>query len=115
MKSIDTKIIVPKKYTPIIIVVDNDILRSGESEFNTIKKHFNFKSFYYVEPNRGVSSVRNCLLEKATLQNAKLIAFIDDDELAHNNWLMNMLKGLEKYQCNIIFFCFSNIDICRLY
>ena len=35
-----TKIIVPKKYTPIIIVVDNDILRSGESEFNTIKKHF---------------------------------------------------------------------------
>ena len=32
-----TKIIVPKKYTPIIIVVDNDILRSSEASIPNTK------------------------------------------------------------------------------
>ena len=35
------------------------------------------------------------------LHDANLIGFIDDDEFAHENWLLNMVKGIEEYQVDI--------------
>ncbi len=95
------KIKVPKNYLPIVIVVDNDKNKSGEVSFDSFKNNYDIEFFYYVEPERGISSARNCLLEKAMLHDANLIGFIDDDEFAHENWLLNMVKGIEEYQVDI--------------
>jgi len=93
---------IPENYTPIIIVVDNDGEKSGEASFNKITKNIAIKSYYYVEPDRGICSARNCLLEKSLKHEAAYIAFVDDDELTHKLWLNNMIKGLESYPCDIV-------------
>ena len=93
---------IPKNYTPVVIVVDNDSEKSAEPFFNLSKKDLCFDSFYYVEHDRGICSARNCLLEKSLLHGASYIAFIDDDELAHKQWLNNLTKGLETYQADIV-------------
>ena len=93
---------IPDNYKPIIIVVDNDGERSGENSFNKTKELIDFDSYYYVEPDRGICSARNLLLEKALEHKADYIAFVDDDELTHKQWLINIVTGLEKYNCDIV-------------
>ena len=96
------QLIIPDNYAPIIIVVDNDNERSGESGFNKATKNIDIDSYYYVEPERGLSAARNSLLEKALDHNVDFIAFIDDDELTHKQWFVNITTGLEKYNGDII-------------
>jgi succinoglycan biosynthesis protein ExoM len=96
------QIAIPDNYTPIIMVVDNDGERSGEASFNKATQNINFNSYYYVESDRGICSARNCLLEKALDQQADYIAFVDDDELTHKQWLVNMVAGLKEYPNDII-------------
>lgn len=95
-------IAIPKNYSVIIIVVDNDAEKSGEASFNETIKNIAIKSHYYVEPDRGICSARNYLLEKSLIHEAAYIAFIDDDELAHEQWLINMIRGLEIYPSDIV-------------
>jgi succinoglycan biosynthesis protein ExoM len=96
------QIAIPNDFVPIIIVVDNDKDRSGEKRFNKTTENFSIKSYYYVEPDRGISSARNCLLEKALAHKADYIAFVDDDELTHKQWLVNMINGLVTYKSDIV-------------
>jgi len=96
------QISVPKNYTPVIIVVDNDNEKSAESSFNETTENIDIESHYYVEPDRGICSARNCLLEKALTHYAAYIAFVDDDELAHKQWLTNMIEGLQTYPSDIV-------------
>lgn len=93
---------IPQTYKPIIIVVDNDEQKSAQTYFNETIRNIDIESYYYVEPERGICSARNCLLEKALLHKAAYIAFIDDDELAHKQWLVNFINGLESYPCEIV-------------
>lgn len=92
----------PANHIPIIIVVDNDKENSAEIMFHKNKDIIQFDSYYYVEPDRGISCARNRLLEKALEHDADYIAFIDDDELAHKKWLVNLVRGLEKYNADIV-------------
>ena len=91
----------PAKISTIIIVVDNDSDRTSEEVCNEISPGLNQALHYYVEPNRGLCSVRNCLLQKAIQHLADLIAFIDDDEMPHKDWLTNIHNGLINYSVDI--------------
>lgn len=93
---------IPENYTPIIIVVDNDSNKSGKCSFDQAIQSIKMNSYYYVEPDRGICSARNLLLEKALQHKANFIAFVDDDELTHKQWLINIVAGLNKYNCEII-------------
>jgi succinoglycan biosynthesis protein ExoM len=79
-----------------IIIVDNDIDRSAE----TIVKNINEnnvrprKLLYYNHPVKGLSHVRNELLNKALLQNPDFIVFIDDDEFVTSDWLNELLTTI---------------------
>ncbi len=97
-----SQIEMPQNYLPIIIVVDNDGAKSAEASFNKSTQDIDIESHYYVEPDRGICSARNCLLEKSLLHNASFIAFVDDDELAHKQWLVNMINGLNNYPSDIV-------------
>lgn len=96
------RITIPHRYKPIIIVVDNDDKQSGKIKFTEAANNIDIESHYYVEPDRGICAARNCLLEKALIYETKYIAFIDDDEQTHKEWLVNLMNGLESYACDIV-------------
>lgn len=49
---------------------------------------------HFVEPRRGLCSVRNRLLDEALGTGAGYIAFLDDDEQPHPDWLVSHLATL---------------------
>jgi len=91
----------PENLSTIIIVVDNDSDQTSEEVCKTTSPNLTQALHYYVEPDRGLCSVRNCLLQKAMQHKADLIAFIDDDEMPHNDWLINIYNGLISYSVDI--------------
>jgi len=97
-----SKIDVPEHHKTIVIIVDNDKEKSAEIAFNMSAQNINLETHYYVEPDRGICSARNCLLDKALLNNASYIAFMDDDEQAHKKWLVNLMAGIKKYNCDVV-------------
>ena len=96
------RIIVPKNYSPIIIVVDNDADGSGEQSFYDAVKSIEIESYYYVESQRGISSARNRLLKEAVALNTNYVSFIDDDEFPDDKWLVNNIEILKKHGADVI-------------
>ena len=64
-----------------IIVVDNDVNRSGEPSVNQMKDP-NISIEYFVENKRGISAVRNRCIQICKDKQANYLIFIDDDEIA---------------------------------
>jgi GT2 family glycosyltransferase len=96
-----TRLSIPQQYTLIVIIVDNDAARTGESSFNEIKTSINFDLQYFVETERGISSARNRLLKEALNNNADFIGFFDDDEFPDRGWLINIIATLNKYNADV--------------
>jgi len=69
-----------------IIVVDNDAERSGEPAIREARAE-GITLQYLVEPQRGIARARNRSVEPAQ---GAFVAFIDDDEEADPQWLMNL-------------------------
>lgn len=76
-----------------IIVVDNDIDRSAEKIENELSGSLKdiYRLNYFNYPLKGLSNVRNELIEKALLLNPDFIVFIDDDEYVTGDWMMELL------------------------
>ena len=70
-----------------LVVVDNDPGRSAEAAFQEKSKPIPFPATYLSEPKRGIPFARNRILDEALSRNARYIAFIDDDEMATEDWL----------------------------
>jgi len=81
-----------------IIIVDNDIDKTAETIVNGINEGpvTPYKLLYFNHPLKGLSNVRNELLNKALLQNPDFIIFIDDDEFVTSYWLVELLKTIIK-------------------
>ncbi|MBL1142239.1 MAG: glycosyltransferase family 2 protein [Proteobacteria bacterium] len=96
------QITIPGYCIPLIIVVDNDSEKSGRASFKKATKNIEFESYYYVEPNRGISSARNRLLKESLNHHADFIGFIDDDEFPHSDWLMQHMQTSKKYNADVV-------------
>ena len=77
-----------------LLVLDNDAEKSAETVFSA--QPFNFPARYLVEPQRGISSVRNRALDEAEAEGADYLAFIDDDQTLNENWLCALLEGMKE-------------------
>jgi succinoglycan biosynthesis protein ExoM len=79
-----------------IIIVDNDIEKSAETVVNSINEDIGRpgKLIYYNYPVKGLSNVRNELLNQAFLLNPDFIIFIDDDEFVTTNWANELIKSI---------------------
>jgi len=78
------------------IVVDNDreesassIVRSRAGSLEPIR--------YLVEPRRNIALARNRALSEAS---GEWVAFIDDDEVAEENWITEYLEHIERRPCD---------------
>jgi len=76
-----------------IIIVDNDTEKSAETVVNGINEGTARirKLLYFNYPVKGLSNVRNELLNQAFQLNPDFIIFIDDDEYVSSGWANELL------------------------
>lgn len=86
-----------------ILVVDNDIAKTAE--FTTSKfvnnGSENFKLHYHKYSKKGLSNVRNKIIEKAFEFEPDYIVFVDDDEYVTENWLNELIYCMVKNNCDM--------------
>jgi succinoglycan biosynthesis protein ExoM len=83
------------QFTLSIVVVDNDQAESARPTVERFQREQITRIEYFVEREQSIALARN-----RTVANAKgeLLAFIDDDEVPNDDWLLTLYKALEKYQ-----------------
>lgn len=84
-------------FTYSAVVVDND---ANKTAFEIVKHWQNKAAMqidYFCEPEQNIALARNKAVANAK---GNFIAFIDDDEFPDKNWLIDLLKTLNQYQCS---------------
>ena len=89
-----------KTSTPAIevIVVDNDSSRSAKPACQL--PDFPWTIRYICEPNRGIARARNSAI--AAARSPAFLAFIDDDEVPHANWLDELMWTQSQFQADVV-------------
>ena len=85
---------VPNNARLLVLVVDNDAGGGARFVAEDMAKRSGLHLLYFVEPRRGLCSVRNRLLEESLGTDAHWIAFLDDDEQPAPDWLLAHLHSL---------------------
>jgi len=82
-----------------INVMDNDGDRSAEKLVQEMSVEFRnrFSIRYHNHSAKGISNVRNKLIEEAFLLNPDFIVFIDDDEYVTPEWLNELIKTINTH------------------
>jgi glycosyltransferase involved in cell wall biosynthesis len=80
-------------------VVDNDAAGSGRAVVERLQPAFPVEIRYAVEPARNFALARNHAL---SLVRGNLLAFIDDDEVPNEDWLLLMWRALQQYQADAV-------------
>ncbi len=75
-----------------ILIVDNDKNQTAKAIVEKFQKFSNIKIHYTVESKLGFANVRNAALNSAVKLNASHLLFIDDDEIAAEDWLINHIE-----------------------
>jgi glycosyltransferase involved in cell wall biosynthesis len=81
-------------FTYSIVVADNDHLRSAEAVVSDFAAASNIPLTYCVEPQQNISRARNKAIENAR---GDFIAFIDDDEIPTQDWLLTLFKAFNAH------------------
>jgi succinoglycan biosynthesis protein ExoM len=81
-------------FTYSIVVSDNDKLRSAEPVVVDFGAASSVPVRYCVEPRQNIARARNKAIENAT---GDFVAFIDDDEIPIQKWLLTLFKACSKY------------------
>jgi len=85
------------KFTYSVVVVDNDVKRSAEQTVLEFQRSHRLDVKYHVEVEQNIALARNRGVENSS---ADLIAFIDDDEFPDDEWLLQMLMALQKFDAD---------------
>ena len=80
-----------------VLVIDNDPAGSGEIAATATGDP---RVHYVVEPNPGVTNARNRALAEAA--HSDILAFIDDDEVPHVDWLAELLSTRARYGADVV-------------
>lgn len=91
---------VPPSLRMRVIVADNDDTPSARETVAEAFRINGLDGVYLHAPARNISIARNACLAAA---DAELVAFIDDDEIAHAGWLNGLVAELERAKADIVF------------
>lgn len=83
-----------------IVIVDNDSSAPNRDYIENLALSFPTGITYGVEPERGIASARNTSVKLAGV--VDYIAFVDDDEVAEENWLDELLSVVHKYKVDVV-------------
>ncbi|HEX5412879.1 MAG TPA: glycosyltransferase family 2 protein [Terriglobia bacterium] len=81
-------------FTYSIVVVDNDKQRSAEAEVSGFAARSPIRISFCAEPEQNIPMARNRAVANAS---GDYVAFIDDDEFAAEDWLLNLLRACHQY------------------
>jgi len=93
---------VPERVTVNLVVADNQENSDAQHIMKSFQKDFPFEVQYVCVRERGIVQVRNRILHIALALNARYLAFIDDDEIASQDWLLELLKCQTKYNAHAV-------------
>jgi glucosyl-dolichyl phosphate glucuronosyltransferase len=74
-----------------ILIVDNNSIDETHQVVEELQGRYPGQIRYILEPKKGVSYARNAGIQEAR---GEILAFIDDDETAHPDWLRNLTESL---------------------
>lgn len=84
-----------------VMVVDNSENGSAEEIVSKKLPHFNYPIIYVTETARGIVCMRNKALEAAGELEADYLAFMDDDEVCSDDWIVQLYSGLKKHGAQV--------------
>ena len=84
-------------FTYDIIVVDNDYLHSAQDTVRKVIDESRVLIKYFIEPTQNIALARNKGISNA---NGTFIAFIDDDEIPNEKWLLNLYSAYKNNVCD---------------
>jgi len=93
--------LLPSDLSVCVIIVDNDVSKSGKPVYDTICQKLPCDSYYHFEPDTGIVPMRNRVLEVARKLELKYVGFIDDDERVYPDWLIKHLESMEKTHADV--------------
>jgi glycosyltransferase involved in cell wall biosynthesis len=79
------------KFDYCAVIVDNDREETARAVVMNAKNSVPFDIEYHVEPDRNIALARNLAVARAP---GDLVAFIDDDEYPHEDWLLLNYRSL---------------------
>jgi glycosyltransferase involved in cell wall biosynthesis len=80
-----------------VVVADNDSMQSARKVVAEFGVTSSLPVIYCVEPEQNIALVRNKALENAK---GDFVAFIDDDEFPHEDWLHNLFKACRAFEAD---------------
>ncbi|MFI4935435.1 MAG: glycosyltransferase family 2 protein [Caulobacterales bacterium] len=83
-----------------LVIVDNDETPSARPVADALTAQAPFPIHYVHEPRPGVANARNAGLAKAS---GALIAFLDDDEIASEDWLAALMETQARFDADVVF------------
>lgn len=86
-----------------IILMDNDRGASAKESADVLAQEAKAKKIdftYAIEPEAGVANARNSAVK---LAKGKFIAFLDDDEVAFENWLEMLVAAQQETEAEVVF------------
>lgn len=86
-------------FTISCAVVDNDASASARPVIERLQTKFAVPIKYAVEPERNFAKVRNRAL---SLVSGNLFAFIDDDEIPCDDWMLQLYRALDRYRADAV-------------
>jgi succinoglycan biosynthesis protein ExoM len=91
----------PDSFKMLIIVIDNSANGDVSSNKNLHNAFTNNMVFCH-ENRPGIPFARNAAIKKASQLKASYVAFIDDDEIAPENWLSRLIQGIISNDADVI-------------
>ena len=83
-----------------LLVVDNDQVPSARVVAERLDAEAPFPVVYVHEPRAGVAFARNAAMAQAR---GAFVAFLDEDEEAHADWLAALLSAQARFDADVVF------------
>jgi len=90
---------VPQGFDVSVLVIDNDNTPSARPLVEQVAETSPIPIRYVHCPAGNISLARNCALDNAA---ARYLAFIDDDEIATDTWLVNLMHTAKADNCDVV-------------
>ncbi len=84
-----------------VLLIDNDSEQTVKLVFDS-QENFPFPFFYYCQPRRGVSRVRNGGIEKMLADDGDMILFVDDDMRLLPEYLRILITEMQKRNADAV-------------
>jgi succinoglycan biosynthesis protein ExoM len=78
-----------------VVVVDNDREASARPVVAAAGRRLPWPLHYRIEPERNIARARNLAIRTARALSPDFLAFVDDDDVVSEQWLEQMLLGLQ--------------------